>query len=224
MNRVHFRAWPGRVARLACLIAGLAGALPAHATDVTVVGLFPNKAVVQINGAAPRTLSLNQKTAEGVTLLAVENGGATFDVDGRKQTLKLGQALTGTASATGGRATVTLAANPQGHFFTPGQINGAAINFVVDTGATLIVLSSADARRLGISYLNASTLRMSTANGVARAWRVKLDTVRVGDISINNVDAVVMDSEGMPALLGNSFLNRMEMKRDGQMMTLTKRF
>lgn len=210
--------------RLACLIIGLAAALPVQATDITVVGLFPNKAVVQINGGTPRTLSLNQKTVKGVTLLAVERGSATFDVDGRRQTLKLGQALTGAPSATAGRASITLAANPQGHFFTQGQVNGSPVNFVVDTGATVIVLPVTDARRIGIQYVNAPTVMMSTANGAARAWRVKLDTVRVGDISINSVDAVIVDSEGMPALLGNSFLNRMDMKRDGQMMTLTKRF
>lgn len=222
------------MALLAALLAGLAGTPPALAADVALVGLFQNRAVVQINGSAPRTLSLNQKTAEGVTLLAVERGSATFEVDGRRHTLKLGQAVRNPSSATATdaaaagaadkRASVTLAANSQGHFFTTGQVNSSPVNFVVDTGATLIALSTADARRIGLSFVNAPLTMMTTANGPAKAWRVKLDTVRVGDISIDNVDAVVMDSEGMPALLGNSFLNRMEMKRDGQMMTLIKRF
>jgi len=153
----------------------------------------------------------------------VERGSATFEVDGRRQTIRLGQAVT-VAGSGGARASVTLSANPQGHFFTEAQINGASVQLLVDTGASMIALSTTDARRLGISYLNAPVLTMSTANGAARAWRVKLDTVRVGDISLNNVDAVVLDSPGMPALLGNSFLNRMEMKRDGSMMVLTKRF
>jgi len=214
---------------IACLascltIAALAllCATPAHAVDVAVVGLFTNKAVVQINGGAPRTLSVSQKTAEGVTLLAVERDGAVFDIGGRRQTLKMGQShSTSTASS---RASVTLAANPQGHFITDGQINGAAVRFVVDTGATLIAMSSADASRIGIKYRDAPTGTVNTANGMATAWRVRLDTVRVGDISLTGIDALVMENQNMPVLLGMSFLNRMEMRRDGQSMVLTKRF
>jgi len=66
---------------------------------------------------------------------------------------------------------------------------------------------------------------METANGVAAAYRVKLDTVRVGDLTVNNVDAVVMEGDSLPvALLGMSFLNRMDIRREGQIMTLTKRY
>jgi aspartyl protease family protein len=66
---------------------------------------------------------------------------------------------------------------------------------------------------------------VGTANGTAIAYKVTLDTVRVGDIAINNVDAVVLEGGQLPfALLGMSFLNRMEMKREGQVMILTRRF
>jgi len=211
---------------IACLttaaMAGLLCALTAHAVDIAVVGLFTNKAVVQINAGPPRTLSINQKTAEGVTLLSVERDGATFDISGRRQALKMGQAHS--TSSASSRASVTLAANPQGHFISDGQINGAAVRFVVDTGATLIAMSSADASRIGIRYRDAPTETVSTANGMATAWRVRLDTVRVGDISLTGIEALVMENQNMPVLLGMSFLNRMEMRRDGQNMVLTKRF
>lgn len=213
---VHSMAWlPG-----AALLAHCA---PSLCADVTVVGLFPNKAVVQINGGPPRTLSVNQKTAEGVTLVSVDRSGASFDIEGRRQVLALGQGSSKPGSG-GGRDSVTLTADSRGHFFTPGLINGGPVNFVVDTGATVVSLSTAEARRLGISYLNAPRLAMATANGTTRAWRVMLDTVRVGDITVNSVEAAVVDSEGMPVLLGNSFLNRMAMRRDGQLMVLTRRF
>jgi len=209
---------------IACLttVAGLLCAVPAHAVDIAVVGLFTNKAVVQINGGPPRTLSINQKTAEGVTLLSVERDGAAFDISGRRQMLKMGQSHS--TSSASSRASVTLAANPQGHFVTDGQINGAAVRFVVDTGATLIAMSSADANRIGIKYRDAPTGTVNTANGMATAWRVRLDTVRVGDISLTGIEALVMENQNMPVLLGMSFLNRMEMRRDGQSMVLTKRF
>ena len=108
---------------------------------------------------------------------------------------------------------------------TDGQINGGPVRFLVDTGATAVSLSSADAARLGIDYKKGRPGLMGTANGAAVAYRVKLDTVRVGDIVVNNVDAAVLEGNEMPfVLLGMTFLNRMEMKREGQTMVLTKRF
>jgi aspartyl protease family protein len=195
----------------------------ADATDVNVIGLFPGKAVVSINGAPPRTLSAGQKTAEGVTLLSTDRESATLDVGGQRKTLRIGQAYTAAASASA--QTVTLAADTRGHFVVDGEVNGGTVRFLLDTGATMIVLSSADAARLGIDYRKGQPSMMNTANGVAPAYRVKLDSVRVGDITVNSVDAVVMAGGVLPvALLGMSFLNRMQMKRDGQTMVLTKRF
>ena len=65
-------------------------ATQALATDLNVVGLFPNKAVVQINGGAPRTLSVGQKQ-DGVVLLSSSRDSAEFEIDGKRRTLKLGQ-------------------------------------------------------------------------------------------------------------------------------------
>jgi aspartyl protease family protein len=211
-----------RANSIAILLLTLAAA-PAGATDVNVVGLFGNKAVVSIDGSPPRTLGVGQKTAEGVTLVAVDRDSATFEVDGKRRTLKMGQAYSGRATGSGGQRTV-LKADGQGHFIADGQVNGAAIRFLVDTGATLIALPAADARRMGISYANALRGTVSTANGAATAYKVKLDTVRVGEITINNVDAVVLEGGLTLPLLGMSFLNRTEMKREGETMVLVKRF
>jgi aspartyl protease family protein len=98
------------------------------------------------------------------------------------------------------------------------------VRFVVDTGATLVSLSSADAERLGIDYTKGVASLVSTANGVANAWKIKLDTVRVGNITLNSVDAAVVASRAVPPLLGMSFLNRMDMRREGGLLTITKRF
>jgi aspartyl protease family protein len=194
----------------------------ANATDVNVIGLFPGKAVVSIDGAPPRTLSAGQHTAEGVTLLSTDRESATLDVRGQRRTLRIGQAYTAAGASA---QTVTLAADTRGHFVVDGQVNGGTVRFLLDTGATMIVLSSAEAARLGIDYRKGQPSMMNTANGVAPAYRVKLDSVRVGDITVNSVDAVVMEGGVLPvALLGMSFLNRMQMKRDGQVMVLTKRF
>ncbi len=221
MNRCRSRSL-FRFGRYCIAVAAMAVAAAVGATEVTVVGLSPNKAVVQIDGGAPRTLSIGQKTAEGVVLVSIDRGDAVFDIAGRRRTLKLGQQH---ATSNGpGAASVTLSADTRGHFVVDGQINGGAVRFIVDTGATVVAMSSADAQRLRINYRNGEVGYMNTANGMAPAWRVKLDTVRVGDITVNGVDAVVMENQSMPVLLGMSFLNRTNMRREGQVMILTKRF
>jgi len=196
---------------------------PAIAADVALVGLIGSKAIVVIDGGAPRTLAPGQKTAEGVTLLGTEKDAASFDIDGRKRTLRMGQAYS--AATRADRQKVTLSADARGHFVTLGSINGGSVRFLVDTGATFVTLPAAEARRLGIDYLRGQRGQMQTPNGVVSAYRVVLDTVRVGDIELNHVEAVVSGSDTMDvALLGMSFLNRMEMQRDGQSMSLTKRY
>jgi len=208
------------------IVASLVFLIPASAwaADVNVIGLFPNKAVVQIDGSAPRVLTVGQPAVNGVSLVASDRETATFLIDGQKKTLKLGQHHGGPASASSAQS-ATLTANAQGHFMAEGQINGGSIRFLLDTGATQVALSSADANRLGIDYRKGQPGLMGTANGTAMAYKVTLNTVRVGDIVVNNVEAAVLEGNQIPfALLGMSFLNRMEMKREGQVMVLTKRF
>jgi len=195
-----------------------------RAADVTVIGLFPNKAVVVIDGGAPRVLTAGQQPVGGISLLSTDRETATLLIDGQKKTLKIGQHQGG-PTPPGSAQSATLTADAQGHFVVEGQINGGRVRFLVDTGATTVALSSVDASRLGIDYRKGQPGLMGTANGSAVAYKVKLDTVRVGDIVANNVDAAVLEGSQIPfALLGMSFLSRMEMKRAGETMVLIKRF
>jgi aspartyl protease family protein len=209
------------------IVAFLLALLPAAAwaAEVNVVGFFPGKAVVVIDGSDPRVMSVGQKLLD-ITLLSVDNDTktATFLIDGQKKTLKIGQHQAGPARAPSAQS-ATLTANAQGHFVVEGQINGGSIRFLVDTGATAVSLSSSDANRLGIDYSKGQPGLMGTANGTTVAYKVTLASVRVGDIVVNNVEAAVLEGNQMPfALLGMSFLNRMEMRREGQVMVLTRRF
>ena len=205
------------------LFLGLGVSAGALATDITVAGLFPNKAVVQIDGGALQTLSVGQKTSTGVTLVSVDRDSATFDIQGKRATLKMGQQHV--SRSTSSAASVVLNADTRGHFVTDGQINGVPIRFIVDTGATVISIPVSEARRMALDFRKGQMMVMNTANGTTAAYRIKLDTVRVGDVSVNNVDAVVMEAASLQAaLLGMSFLNRMNMKREGNTMTLTKRY
>lgn len=214
----------------ACLGAGLVAlglaftVTAAHALDLDVVGLFPGKAVVVIDGGAPRTLSVGQKTAEGVRLLRADSTSAEFEQDGRRQVLGLGRGRYGAAPAFSG-ATALLYADTSGHFVSDGSINGSTVRFLVDTGATTVALNSREAARIGLDYRRGERIQMSTANGVVNAFATRLDTVRIGSIELHNVEAVVHEGEH-PAivLIGMSFLNQVDMKRDGALMTLTRRF
>lgn len=195
----------------------------ACATDVTVVGLFPNKAVVQIDGGALRTLAVGQKTPEGVTLLSVDRDRATFDIDGARTTVGLGQARIARSEPVA--QSVRLTADLQGHFRSDAQVNGRTVPFVLDTGATLVALPSGEAARIGLDYQKGQRVMLRTANGATVGYLVKLDTVSLGDVTLHGVDAVVMEGGGLALpLLGMSFLNRMDMKREGDVMTLTRRY
>jgi aspartyl protease family protein len=204
----------------------LLGPGAAAAADINVVGLTTDKAVVSINGGRPRTLTVGQVTPEGVKLVSATSESALFEVNGEHRTLAVGQgAAVASVSAPRGGDTVTLIADSRGHFVTVGVVNGISLRFLVDTGASSVVLSSVDARRIGINYLAGTRGLTQTANGVVPVYAVKLDTLRIGDITVNNVDATVIEGDKLPiALLGMSFLNRMEMKREGTTLTLIRRY
>ena len=135
----------------------------------------------------------------------------------------MGQNVASQSSGEGG-AKAVLTADSSGHFVTTGSINGTTVRFLVDTGATMISLGAGEARRIGIDSSRGLPATVNTANGQAPVARVKLDTVKVGEIVLNNVDALVHQQDMPLVLLGMSFLNRMEMQRDGQVMTLKKRY
>jgi aspartyl protease family protein len=201
---------------LACALA------PALAQEVGLAGVMGSKAVLTINGGEPRAVQVGQ-TADGVKVISVQGDQAVVEIGGRKRALRVGQHAIGAGSGDAG-GKVTMTADAQGHFFTTGSVNGATVRFMVDTGATMISLSASDARRIGLDSSRGEKGLTNTANGQAVVTKVKLDTVRVGDVTVNNVDALIHQTEMPFALLGMSFLNRMEMQRDGSTMTLKKRF
>lgn len=203
----------------------LLGAQHAGAADINVLALMSGKAVLVIDGGKPRTVSAGQTTPEKVKLISASSEEAVVEVAGQRRTLTLGQRIS-MGDGGGSSQSATLTADARGHFFTTATVNGISLRFLVDTGASVVTLSAADARRAGVPYRNASKGLLQTANGVVAAYRVKLDTVSLGRITLHNVDGVVVDSDmmGGVALLGLSFLNRTEMRRDGDTMTLTRRY
>jgi aspartyl protease family protein len=206
------------------LLLLFACAFPARAADVALVGVIGDRAaVIAIDGGEPKTVKLGQ-TWSGVKVLAVEKTRATVEVDGKQRVLQLGQ-HNRSAPASDDRQSVTLAADPRGHFFVDAIVNDQPMRFVVDTGASVVVLSGADAVRLGLDWRKGPRGKMQTANGATTGYLVKLEKVRVGGIELRNVDGVVVEQGlGSFGLLGMSFLNRVEMRRDGEKMELIRRF
>lgn len=207
---------------MAVLLAVFAGA--AAAADIALVGVIGDKAaVISIDGGAPKTIRVG-RSHSGISVLAVEGDRATLMIDGKRRTLVRGQHAASGGGVKSDRQRVTLVADARGHFVTDGAINGGSMRFLVDTGATAIAIPAADAVRLGIDYRKGRRVTISTANGQAQAYLVKFDAVRVGEIELANVDGMVVERGLSLALLGMSFLNRVEMQRDSHAMTLIRRF
>ena len=194
-------------------------------TQVNVVGLFNNKALISINGGNPQSISAGQ-TKNGVKLISANSESATFMVEGKRQVLKMGQAASVAASAGPvNNDPVNLYADSRGHFYGNLNINGASLKYVVDTGATSVAMNSGDAKFAKIDYEKGEKVTVSTANGEVGAYLVKLNTLKIGTIILNNIDAVIHEGGSPPyVLLGMSALNRVEMKRDNTIMTLTKKY
>lgn len=202
----------------------LCTAISAHATEVNVVGLFNGKAMVSINGGKHRVMAAGETSPEGVKLIGADSSTAVLEIDGKRQNLGMGKSASIPSADGGGNQSAVLTADIQGHFVTTGNINGTSARMMVDTGASMVSMGKDEAKRLGISYLNGKRGLVSTANGVIPAYQVTLNTVRVGNLMLNQVDGLVQESNMPYVLLGMSFLKRLEIKQDGTNMTLLKKY
>lgn len=201
----------------------LAWSPAAAAREVALVGVIGDKAaVLAVDGGNPKTVKVGQ-TWNGILVIAVEPERATVEIGGERRLLIRGMHYRSAAPAPD-RQSVTLAADPRGHFFSEGAVNGSPMRFLIDTGATVVALPASDARRLGVDYRRGQPGFTNTAGGVVKTYRVRLDRVRLGEIELTGVEGVVIEQGLDIALLGMSFLNRLEMKREGQIMTLIRRF
>ena len=196
----------------------------AVAQTVSMGGSLGNNALLVINGKA-RTVATGA-TVDGVRLVSVTANDAVVEVQGKRFTVRLGDAqvnLGGKASEGGGKQ-IVLTAQSGGHFVTSGTINGKTARFVVDTGATLVSMDQYEADRLGVDWKNGQRGISRTANGDAPYYATTLPSVRIGDVQVYNVPAIVSPAPMPYILLGNSFLSRFQMKRENDVMTLDLRY
>jgi aspartyl protease family protein len=207
----------------AALLAALTGA--AAGQTVGLQGTMGSKALLIVNNTPPRSVGPGE-THLGVKVLAVQGEQAVVEIDGKRHTLRVGDApaSVGGGGPVAGGNRIVIAAGSRGHFLTPGTINGRTVQFMVDTGASGVGLSTADAEKIGLNYKGGTPIRISTANGTIPGWLVRLDSVRIGDVEVHGVEAAVSAGAMPYVLLGNSFLTRFQMRRDNDQLILERRY
>ena len=191
--------------------------------SVALAGRIGERALLVVDGQL-HTLAVGQ-AAGGLRFVRWEGESAEVAQGGSVSLLRMGATpsqVGATPLRQGGRE-IVISAGPGGHFTTAGSINGRPVMFLVDTGATLVSLSRQEAGRLGIDLANARQSMTHTANGPVAMQMVTLTSVRIGDVELTQVGAAVLPLPLPVVLLGNSFLARLQMRRDNDVMRLELR-
>ena len=198
-------------------------AATAQAQLVALSGRMGERALLVVDGQ-PYTVSVGQ-TVAGVKLLRWNGEVADVERSGRSYPMRVGETpvLLGVAAPRSAGREIVMTAGSGGHFTAGGTINGKQVRFMVDTGATLVSLGREDAERLGVDLASARRGNAQTANGPVPVWLVTLNSLRIGEVELSNVGAAVLPQAMPMVLLGNSFLARLNMKRDNDVMRLELR-
>ncbi|MGY8904322.1 MAG: retropepsin-like aspartic protease family protein [Burkholderiales bacterium] len=197
----------------------------ALAQSVALQGMLGNKALLIVDGTPPKAVAPGESHKE-VKVISTSGDQAVLDIGGKRHTLRVGDApaSVGSKGGAGGARKITLTVGSGGHFSAQGSINGKAVQFLVDTGATAIALGTGDADRIGLNYKNGQRVRTNTANGQSVGWLVKLGSVRIAEVEVYEVDAIVLPVAMPSILLGNSFLSRFDMRQQADLLTLERRY
>jgi len=211
---------PGRIMTLLLTLVLVASI--SNAADIRVIGLFTNKALLEINGQ--QKLLTRGEVFDGVTLESASGRGAVVSIDGETQKLGLNQSITSSFKKPE-RNAAKVFPDSQGMYFVTGKANGQPMRFLVDTGATYVTLSGQNATRIGIDFKKGVRGYAQTASSTVLVWRVMLDSVTIGGIKVPNVQASIIEgSQPTDALLGNSFLKHTRIQRIGSALELEKKY
>lgn len=210
---------------LMCAALTLLGARAVQAQAVALSGVLGSKALLVIDANEPRAVAAGE-SHRGVRVVSVQTDTAVLEIAGQRQTVRIGGApvSVGKPAPGGSGARIVLTADGAGHFVTQGTINSRIVQFLVDTGATSIGISMVDADRIGLSYRHGQVVQVGTANGIVRGWKITLSSVRLNDVEVYDIDAIVTPVALPYVLLGNSYLTRFQMTRTNEQMVLQKRF
>lgn len=212
-------AAPARLARLSLVIVLLAGVSASVFAQVDIgirfMGMHGGKANLRID-RKPALLDPGQ-TYEGIKLLSVTPKTAVLRINRKSFVLRKG------AKTAKRLADEVVIENTRGMFFVEGRVNGKRTPFVVDTGASHVVLSGAEARRLRLRYTTHNPVRINTASGRDLAYAVTLDSVSIGGIVMSKVPGLITRGKAPSVgLLGMSFLNKLRVTQSGNEMRLSR--
>ncbi len=206
----------------------LLACVAAQATELSLVAIMGEKAMVEVDGSRPKLLSPGQST-NGARLVSVANGTAVFDINGQRKTLSMdSRAFRSSGSAAGDESNpkkIILFADTGGHFFANITINGMPFRGLIDTGATSLAMSSVHARQASLDPKRGTPSQVRTAAGVVPYYKLSLTEVKLAGVTLYNVDAgVTAGSSPEIPLIGMSVLSRFSMTRDGDKLILTRRY
>lgn len=190
---------------------------------IKVMALFTDKAMLVIDGNQ-KLLKKGQKY-QGVKLISSDSEAVVLEMHGQKQKFKLGSEITTSFKKLDPGKELVVWKDMYDMFRIHGSINNFSVQFLIDTGASSIALNSNTAKRIGLNYKKGTPMQASTASGIAKGYRVTLDKVKIGHIQLYNIQAAVLEgSFPTEVLLGQTFLSRIHMTRDGDKMKLRKKF
>lgn len=190
---------------------------------IKVLALFTDKAMLVIDGT--QQILKKGQTFQGVKLLSSDSEAVVLELHGEKKKFKLGSEITTSFKKADPGKELVVWKDMYDMFRIHGSINNFSVQFLIDTGASSIALNSNTARRIGLKYKKGIPMQATTASGIAKGYQVTLDKVKIGHIQLYNVQAAVLEG-GFPTevLLGQTFLSRIHMIRDGDKMRLRKKF
>ena len=196
-----------------------------HASiDIQVMALFKDKAIVMIDNEQ-QLLKVGEPAKSGVKLIKASSKYAVLEINGKQSKFTLGNRVQADYEQKE-KKKLLIYPDSYGMFKTTGSINGYTVDFIVDTGASSVALNSGTAKRLGLQYrLHGEPTYVTTASGTEIAYSINLDRVKVGEIMLRNVKAVVLEGvEPHTPLLGMSYLGRLNIVNEGQGMRLEQKF
>ena len=190
---------------------------------IQVMALFTDKAMLSIDGKQ-KVLKKGQ-VFQGVKLISADSNTAVLELHGQQKTFKLGSLISTNFKKLDPAKEFVVWKDLHNMFRIDGNINNSSVKFLIDTGASTIALNSETAKKIGLNYRNGLPLQATTASGIAKGYQVTLNNVQIGPIKLYNVKAAVLEgSFPTEVLLGQTFLSRIHMTRDGDKMVLKKKF
>ena len=189
-----------------------------------VNGLLPGQAIVTVDGQQ-RVLKAGKPSPEGLVLVEADSQRAVLEWQGERFEAALSRQIASNFSERAKNLEFRINRGSHDHYTTTGLINGRPVSFLVDTGAFAVAMNHHVADKLGLNWRNGRRFIAGTAGGGTPSYEVTLNSVTVGEITLNNVrGAVIVADTDDEILLGMSFLSQTEMREEGDVLILRKKF